>query len=914
MTEILQMQTTMRRTILTIIILAALCGGALADINLWSGDNPFAKVTGQRAVHALAISPDGSVIYCGLNSGTVMSLTFDSPPTVTQVVPPTGPVGGGTSVTITGTHFTGVLGVMFGDTIVDATDYTVVSSTEITVDAPLGTAGPVHVRVITPSGISAATTADVFTYTGPGARLYVVATSPQTAGTAFDLSVTALDALGSTATDYTGTVHFTSNDSFASPPSDYTFVPGDAGTHTFTLGATLNTAGVRTISANDTSYDTINGNTGPITVVPGAATHFMITAPTDVTAGTSFSITVTALDAEDNQATGYGGTVHFTGTDAAADLPDNSPLTNGIGSFSTTLNTAGTQRITATDTGTSTITGTSDLITVNPGPADRFTISATTPVTAGTPLTTLTVTALDADGNTNTTYTGTVHFTSSDAAATLPTDYTFTAMDLGVHGFSSEATLEKSGSQTITATDTVTTAISGASTITVVPAAVDHFTVTALPTASAGVPVTFSVTAADAFGNTVTGYSGTVQFSSSDAGAVFPVSSAPLTSGEGSFSATLNTAGPQTITATDTVTPSLSGTSGTILVHAATHFAVSAPVSATSGTAFTFSVTALDDINNPAAGYAGTVHFTSTDSNATLPGDATLAGGSGTFTATLRTLGTQTLTATDTGSLLMNGTSAGTAVSDIPATSPTGSGISSSDSSDNTDDFPSSGFPLMTVTVNIGGDSKAWQAIVTGTKLSELIVTGTVQPGSGNNLTAPPGTVYQFISLVPARYTSITKAVINFTVPQAWLDENHIAPGSIVLYHQTANGWEALPTTVLYTKDGTVYFSAQSTGFSLFAITGITGSVGSSAVSAPVATTGSFTGGQEPVRTAEVTKAPVKTQTTVSPPAPAAPSSGFPLMTVVLIGAGFIVLIGSGWYVRRWWIQRQNPALFREYD
>jgi len=225
----------------------------------------------------------------------------------------------------------------------------------------------------------------------------------------------------------------------------------------------------------------------------------------------------------------------------------------------------------------------------------------------------------------------------------------------------------------------------------------------------------------------------------------------------------------------------------------------------------------------------------------------------------------------------------------------------------------SSAFPLMTVTVNIGGDSKAWQAIVTGTKLSDLIVTGTVQHGAGDNVTAPPGIVYQYISLAPARYDTITNAVINFTIPQSWLDENHIAPGSIVLYRLTPNGWEALPATVLYTKDGTVYFSAVSPGFSLFAIAG-TPTVLTPPVAAPILEIVSTPVQELTPAPAPSVKAPVPTQTTAPPaptPQPAAPS---PFLNIVLIIAAIGILAGGGFIVRRWWIRRQNPALFAEYE
>src|SRR6185503_8372501 len=48
-------------------------------------------------------------------------------------------------------------------------------------------------------------------------------------------------------------------------------------------------------------------------------------------------------------------------------------------------------------------------------------------------------------------YTGTVHFTSSDAQAILPADYTFLPADAGTHQFS--FTLKTLGDQTITVTD-----------------------------------------------------------------------------------------------------------------------------------------------------------------------------------------------------------------------------------------------------------------------------------------------------------------------------------------------------------------------------------------------------------------------------------------------------------------------------
>src|SRR5205807_1258307 len=125
---------------------------------------------------------------------------------------------------------------------------------------------------------------------------------------------------------------FTSSDVAAVLPGNTTLTNGVG-----TFSATLSTAGSRTVTATDTATSSITGTSNSIAVGAAAASHFAVTAPASATAGSAFNFTVTALDAFNNTATGYAGTVHFTSSDGAATLPGNTTLTNGTGTFSATL-------------------------------------------------------------------------------------------------------------------------------------------------------------------------------------------------------------------------------------------------------------------------------------------------------------------------------------------------------------------------------------------------------------------------------------------------------------------------------------------------------------------------------------------------------------------------------------------------
>jgi hypothetical protein len=278
---------------------------------------------------------------------------------------------------------------------------------------------------------------------------------------AFDAFVTELNPSGSGLlfSTYLGG----SSSPFAGGPRDWGYgIATDSAGNAYVGGSTISSNFPTTPGAYQTTFNAsivYNGFAAKINI---ASPSFAVTGfPSPTTAGTAGTFTVTALDAQGNTLTGYTGTVHFTSSDPQAVLPADYMFTaadQGVHTFGATLKTAGSQALVASDAVMSGINGQEGIV-VNPAAATHLVLTGPSSVTAGTAFS-FTVTAVDAYGNVATGYRGTLHFTSSDSRAALPSNHPFTAGDNGVHTFS-RVKLRTTGLQTITAFDTALGSITG---------------------------------------------------------------------------------------------------------------------------------------------------------------------------------------------------------------------------------------------------------------------------------------------------------------------------------------------------------------------------------------------------------------------------------------------------------------------
>ena len=261
-----------------------------------------------------------------------------------------------------------------------------------------------------------------------------------------------------------------------------------------------------------------SADSGTLTVVGGAATVVKVESADDgsgsvlsaqnVTAGTGVAGYAVSRDANGNFVANIAATwalADKTGGVIEGDLVSATDAKSAV----FTGHRVGTATVLAVVTG-STSTG-SGMLTVVPGVANLLVVSGlSTPRTAGV-VGTVTVTAQDTLGNTATAYAGTVHFTSSDAQAALPSDYAFVSEDSGAHTFSDGVTLKTAGTQSVTATDTVTDSITGTQSAVTVNADVASSANSTLTASPSTVPAdgfsiaTITIAAKDAYGNGIPG-------------------------------------------------------------------------------------------------------------------------------------------------------------------------------------------------------------------------------------------------------------------------------------------------------------------------------------------------------------------------------------------------------------------------
>lgn len=373
------------------------------------------------------------------------------------------------------------------------------------------------------------------------------------------------------------------------------------------------------------SWGEVSGTSDTINSVGGDLDDFVVNPLNySPTTDDSFSVELTARDAEENVKTNYTGNHSvawsYSGSASAtspagnaATIPStgNQSFSEGVATVSGfRLKTVGTSTVTAT---ADTKTGTSTSVIVSPGVLDSFGLTGIPgSVTVGESQD-VTITAYDAEENVKTDYAGSYYFTTTDEDALVASTTAFNEEDMGSTTLSDIIEFRSSGVHDVTITDSDADVSASIEEIDVAADAMDHFTITTETTSpTAGSLFYITVYARDQFGNILDGnyggsaYTGRVALSTD---ATAPYSLVPNNytfssedEGQKEFGVNLFTAEEGvTVTATDLDDDELTGSVGDI--------DVSVPGN--------LSVTAIDVDNNFAeagagftSGFQWTLHIT----------------------------------------------------------------------------------------------------------------------------------------------------------------------------------------------------------------------------------------------------------------------------------------------------------------
>lgn len=384
------------------------------------------------------------------------------------------------------------------------------------------------------------------------------------------------------------------------------------------------------------------------------AARFVLTGLPEVVAGGAEKFTVTAVNNNGSTDTAFSGKVHFTSSDPRVTLPKDSTLTKGVGTFTATFRTAGLQTLAATDRVHSNVTG-----SLAAGNATGSGYSQPADTSGGL----IASSWLDSNGSDSDIYTYdnftvgstqkineidwrggylhgapfgkvwnfTVTFFTSNGSEPLVNNPQLPEIYLAQYNVGGNAGETPAGTVGGTALydykfklPTPFLAAAGTKYWVRIEASQSGYPDWGLATATGGDKQHFQFS------------TGSAHFSINGGDAAFKL----LSSGR---------------------------LPGVVVDPAATsRFLVSGfPTPTAAGAGGDITVTAADAFGNRTPNYRGIVHVSSTDSNAILPLESALSGGSATFGVTLRTAGTQSITANDKANPAIIGRQTGIVVNDL---------------------------------------------------------------------------------------------------------------------------------------------------------------------------------------------------------------------------------------------------------